>query len=345
MKAPVACGNSVDEWWTQLDDKVSGKLHMCATLGHLQPKKRNLAGQSQWTKLSTDFIQQKNLLLAQINSASLPEQKAGLTQLLINVRSKIQSLCTGEKTRKCRWLIKRAKNEFNVNPYKAGKNLLDPKCCCRLEVEQKTLDQHKSSNLIDNNYDIPLGNLEDLPPEPLLLKKFDKSYFSFDDFLQILSSRRNASAPGLNGIPYKVYKKCPKISKFLFKIFQTCFKRCEIPIQWRSAQEIYIPKVSSPSENKLSDFRPIALLNVEGKLFFSLVSKRLEAHLIHNNKIIDNSIQKGCIEKIPGCWEHLSMVWHALKEARAKKSNLAVIWLDTANAYGSIPHKLSFCST
>ena len=34
------------------------------------------------------------------------------------------------------------------------------------------------------------------------------------------------------------------------------------------------------------------------------------------------------------------MVWHALKEARAKKSNLAVIWLDIANAYGSIPHKL-----
>ena len=97
---------------------------------------------------------------------------------------------------------------------------------------QKNLDQHKSSNLIDNNYNIPLGNLEGLPPEPPLLKKFNKSCFSFDDFFETLSSCRNASAPGLNGIPYKVYKKCPKLSKFLFKIFQTCFKRCEIPIQW-----------------------------------------------------------------------------------------------------------------
>ena len=34
------------------------------------------------------------------------------------------------------------------------------------------------------------------------------------------------------------------------------------------------------------------------------------------------------------------MVWHALKEARAQKSNLAIIWLDIANASGSIPHKL-----
>ena len=46
------------------------------------------------------------------------------------------------------------------------------------------------------------------------------------------------------------------------------------------------------------------------------------------------------MEKIRGCWEHLSMVWHALKEARAQKSNLTVIWFDTANVYESIPHKL-----
>ena len=278
--------------------------------------------------------------MAQIKSASLPEKQAALTQLLISIKCKIRSLRNPKKARKRRYLIKRTKNEFNVNPYKAGKNLLDPKCYCRLNVDQQTFDRCKSSNFVDKNYDIPLGNLKDLPPEPSLLRKFNKSSFSCNDFLEILVTCRNASAPGLNGIPYKVYKKCSKISKFLFKIFPACFKRCEIPIQWGSAQEIHIPKVSNPSENKLSDFRPIALLNVEGKRFFSLVSKRLETHLIHNNKFINNSIQKGCMEKIPGCWEHLSMVWHALKEARDQKSNLAIIWLDIANAYGSIPHKL-----
>ena len=284
LKTPVALGNSVDERWTQLDDKVSNKLHMCAetvsllqesidieaanTFGHLQPKKRNLAGQSRRTKLSIQLIQQKNLLLALIKSPSLPEQQAALTQLLTSIKCKIRSLRKVEKARKRRWLIKRAKNEFYVNLYKAGKNLFDPKGCCSLNVDQETLDQHKSSNLVDKNYDIPSANLEDLPLEPALLKKFNKSFFSYNDFLEILLTLRNASAPGVNGIPYKVYKKCSKISKFLFKIFQTCFKRCEISIQWRSAQEIHIPKVSDPSENKLSDFRSIALLNVEGKLFF-----------------------------------------------------------------------------
>ena len=112
-----------------------------------------------------------------------------------------------------------------------------------------------SPNLVDKNYDIPLRNLGDLPPKPSLLKKFNKSSFSYNYFFEILLTRRNASAPGLNGIPYKVYKKCSKISKFLFKIFKACFKRYEIPIQLRSAQEIHILKVSNPCENKLSDFR------------------------------------------------------------------------------------------
>ena len=87
-----------------------------------------------------------------------------LTRLLINIRSKIWSLRKAEKTRKRRWLVKRAKNEFNRNSCKAGKNFLDSKCYCSLKVEQETLDQHKSSNLFDNNYGIPLDNLEGLPP-------------------------------------------------------------------------------------------------------------------------------------------------------------------------------------
>ena len=33
----------------------------------------------------------------------------------------------------------------------------------------------------------------------------------------------------------------------------------------------------------------------------------------------------------PGCWEHMSTVWSAPKEARSNKSDLATIWLDIAN--------------
>ena len=64
LKKPIAWGNSIDERWIQLDDKVSIKLYVYTTLaetvfllqetiyteagsifGHLQQKVRHLAGQ------------------------------------------------------------------------------------------------------------------------------------------------------------------------------------------------------------------------------------------------------------------------------------------------------------
>ena len=268
-----------------------------------------------------NLFNNKKLFWLKLNQLLRQSNKQLYLNCLSALSAKIRSLHKAEKARKSRWLIKRAKNEFSVNLYKVGKKLLDPKCYCSLNVDQKALDQHKSSNLVDKNFNIPLGNLEDLPPEPSLLKKINKSSFPCNDFFEILLTRRNASPPGLNGIPYKVYKKCSKISKFLFKILQAGFKRCETLIQWRSGQELHIPKVRNPSQNRLSDIRPIALLNIEGKLFFSLVSNCLETYLIPNNKFINNS-----------------MAWDALKKIRAQKSNLPVIWLDIANGYGSIPH-------
>ena len=65
-------------------------------------------------------------------------------------------------------------------------------------------------------------------------------------------------------------------------------------------------------------------------------------HIITNNNLINSSVKKGCMDKVPGCWEHMSMVWSALKEVRSTKSSLANISLDIANAYGSIPYRLLF---
>lgn len=41
-----------------------------------------------------------------------------------------------------------------------------------------------------------------------------------------------------------------------------------------------------------------------------------------------------------GCLEHTGVVTQLIREARENKGNLSVLWLDLANAFGSIPHKL-----
>ena len=149
----------------------------------------------------------------------------------------------GRKIVKTSLAFKRAMNEFNEKLHKTGKNLLNPKCYCSLKVDQETLDQHKSSNMLDKNCNIPLDNLENPPPGPSLLKKFNKSSFSYDDFFEILSTCRYAPVVGLDGIPYKVYKKCSKIRKFIFKIFQACVKDVKFPFNGSVLKRYTFPKL------------------------------------------------------------------------------------------------------
>ena len=205
VETPIAWGKANDERWVQLDDIVYSKLKNCNSLtewldllqntiyneaanifGHSHPPKRNLARQSRRTKLSIQLIKEKNLLTAQINSTFLPDQQIALEKLLTNVKNKIRSLHKSEKSRRQRWLVKKARNEFKANPYNPGKTLLDTKCYVNLKVD---LDQHKSSSLIDINYNIPLADLEGLPDKPPLLKPFLTNCFSFEDFFQILSTQ------------------------------------------------------------------------------------------------------------------------------------------------------------
>ena len=39
---------------------------------------------------------------------------------------------------------------------------------------------------------------------------------------------------------------CPNICDYLFRLFKSCFRNCVIPVQWRIATGVYIPKSSSP---------------------------------------------------------------------------------------------------
>lgn len=100
---------------------------------------------------------------------------------------------------------------------------------------------------------------------------------------------------------------------------------------------MWIPK--EENSEKIDQFRMISLLSVEGKIFFSVMTTRLTEY-VRENKYIDTSVQKGGIPGVPGCLEHTGVVLQLLREARENKGNLVVLWLDLANAYGSIPHRL-----
>lgn len=107
--------------------------------------------------------------------------------------------------------------------------------------------------------------------------------------------------------------------------------------QWRHAEGVWIPKEENSSTIK--QFRIISLLSVEGKIFFNIVAHCITEFLL-GNTYIDTSVQKCGILKVPGCIEHIGVVTQLIREAREGNSELTVLWLNLANAYGSVPHKL-----
>lgn len=104
--------------------------------------------------------------------------------------------------------------------------------------------------------------------------------------------------------------------------------------QWRHAEGVWIPKGDNSSNIK--QFSVISLLSVEGKIFFSIVVRHMTEFLLQN-EYIDTAVQKGGIPKLPGL---LGLVTQLIREAQEGDGDLAVLWLDLANAYGSVPHKL-----
>lgn len=115
------------------------------------------------------------------------------------------------------------------------------------------------------------------------------------------------------------------------------WRRGKVAAQWRYAEGVWIPKEEDSSN--IEQFRIISLLSVEGKIFFKIVSQRLNEFLL-KNAYIDTSVQKGGVPGVPGCLEHTGVVTQLIREARESRGDLATLWLNLTNAYGSIPHKL-----
>lgn len=148
---------------------------------------------------------------------------------------------------------------------------------------------------------------------------------------------RNNSSPGPNGIPYLVWKRCPYLARLLYVIICRLWSSGEIPHSWQQAVVILLPK--SDILDDPSQFRPIALSNCDGKLFFTLLSKRLLEYLL-SNSYMSTRVQKGFLPKVAGCVEHSSLTLSALRDAKRAGTGICVSWIDLKNAFGSVRHSL-----
>ena len=70
-----------------------------------------------------------------------------------------------------------------------------------------------------------------------------------------------------------------------------------------------------------------------------ILAQRTIAYLT-KNYYIDQSIQKGFMEKVSGCVEHTAALTEMLQDAKKNGNPTVTAWLDLQNSYGTVPHNL-----
>ena len=88
-----------------------------------------------------------------------------------------------------------------------------------------------------------------------------------------------------------------------------------------------------------SNFRPITLSPVLGKVMTRLLRNRMYTFLLLN-EYIETDLQKGFWSELSGPVEHTELLSHMVKHACKKKKQLVVTLLDLKSAFGEVHHEL-----
>ena len=282
------------------------------------------------------LIQERRQLKRQWRKATEVE-KEGIDCLQADVKERLAVLRRAENIRKNRKKKERARIAFYKDPFRFVKSLFSKEKNGSLMEPKQKLEEYLEEVHKDRERFREMTLPSDIPPIGELDSQCDDSPPRWKEVEEVVRRAKASSAPGPNGVPYRLYKSAPDVLRFLWKLMKVVWKKQVIPKAWRRAGGIFIPKERDSLE--ISQFRPISLLNVEGKVFFSVVAQRLSSYL-EKNRLIDTSVQKAGIPGFSGCLEHTSMIWHQIQSARREKRDLHVVFLDLANAFGSVPHSL-----
>lgn len=206
-------------------------------------------------------------------------EKEGLKAVWDEIRRLLANLRRAEHIRRRRKRNEKERSSFFRNLFQHARGLLEEKTSGTLDISKEKLQEHIRIQYSDPARNNPLGSpgYVPRPSEPSAL--FD---LSPPEVRQVIQRARSASAPGPNGIPYKLYKNCPGVLKLLWTLMRITWTKQTIPSEWQRAVAVSIPK--QQNAKIIEQFRSIALLNVEGKIFFSVMVKK-NVHLLHGEQL------------------------------------------------------------
>jgi hypothetical protein len=92
-------------------------------------------------------------------------------------------------------------------------------------------------------------------------------------------------------------------------------------------------------KNDPTNFRPISLTSCVSKIYHQILANMMTVYL-SSNGLIDTTVQKAFMQEISGCTDHNFALQELLAYARKEKKTLHCMFLDLADAFGSVSHDL-----
>ena len=155
-------------------------------------------------------------------------------------------------------------------------------------------------------------------------------FLSIDDIKKLIKNLNNCVSPGPSGISSVFLKRfSDKISALLLDEFIS-FNNCIDP-WWKEGIITLTPKPGAPDLSDLNSWRPISLLNLEYKLFTSLLNREVTKNFGH-------TISKLQIGFVPKKWihQHHLTLQAILKNCAGIKGG--ALFTDFVKAYDTLSH-------
>ena len=192
-----------------------------------------------------ETIRKEKRRLMKLWKQAPPEEKEGLKAL--HEELKKQSRETQRRVRRMqrRKESKRNREQFIKNPYEATKKLFTEARSGSLKCTKEDLDAHVKQTYSDPKRAEPMPYIEGLkyPTEPGF--DFPLGPLWEDEVDNFVRKARAKSAPGGDGVSYKVFKYCKKLRNMLFRMLRDLWEEKELVDDWCTAEGIYLPKESN----------------------------------------------------------------------------------------------------
>lgn len=157
-----------------------------------------------------------------------------------------------------------------------------------------------------------------------------------NEIIEKINSLKNDSSPGIDKISTKLIKDnhlC--LLDPLVHIINLIFKSGTVPDQFKMS--VITPIYKSDDKTKVTNYRPINLINNFAKIFEKCIKDRL-LHFLQSNSILSSN-QYGFLSKLSTS----NALYHLSKEVTDKLDigeRCIAVFLDLAKAFDTVPHRL-----